>query len=144
MASGTTCSPRKRTCSALFAPPPVPTEVILEAQNYSSKILTGLELLRESGDLCDYTLIADGNEFKVGIQYLPSANGKGYVFSRVCPSFCRAGGSHVTIAHDALDLTVQGIPAPPPPWISDLCTGPPSAASDIWWPTLETCSNLFT
>ena len=70
MASGTTsCSPRKRTCSALFAPPPVPTEVILEAQNYSSKILTGLELLRESGDLCDYTLIADGNEFKVGIQY---------------------------------------------------------------------------
>ena len=66
MASGTSsCSPRKRTCSALFAAPPVPTEVILEAQSYSNKILNGLELLRESGDLCDYTLIAEGNEFKV-------------------------------------------------------------------------------
>ena len=66
MASATqSCSPRKRTCSALFAAPPVPTQLILEAENYSNKILGGLELLRESGDLCDYTVIAEGQEFKV-------------------------------------------------------------------------------
>ena len=39
------------------------------------------------------------------------------------------GGPHVTITHDALDLTVQ--PTHPP-------------AYDISWPFLETCSNLFT
>ena len=35
----------------------------------------------------------------------------------VCPSVCPQGGPHVTITHDALDLTVQGstIQAPPPP-----------------------------
>ena len=66
MATATqSCSPRKRTCSALFAAPPVPTQMILEAENYSSKILTGLNLLREGGDLCDYTVIAENQEFKV-------------------------------------------------------------------------------
>ena len=44
------------------------------------------------------------------------------------------GGANVSITHDTLDLTVQCHPqskAPPP-------------ASDNWWPSLETCSNLFT
>ena len=45
---------------------------------------------------------------------------EGNVFSHIFPSFCPwEGGSHVTIAHDALDLTIQG---PPPS---------------------QTCSNLF-
>ena len=34
---------------------------------------------------------------------------EGNVFSRVCLSFHR--GSHMTINHDALDLTIQGIPS---------------------------------
>ena len=49
----------------------------------------------------------------------------------------------VTITHDALDLIVHGPLAPPhldrgPHWTG---TNP---ASDIWWPSLETCSNVFT
>ena len=52
----------------------------------------------------------------------------------VCQSVCPQG-SHVTITHDALDLTVQ---APMGPHVQ----GPP--ASDIWWPRLETCPKLFT
>ena len=49
----------------------------------------------------------------------------------------------VTITHDALDLIVHGPLAPPhldrgPHWTG---TNP---ASDILWPSLETCSNVFT
>ena len=47
------------------------------------------------------------------------------------PPEVSTGGPHVTIIHDALDLTIDS-PIPPPP------------ASGIWWPRLETCSNLFT
>ena len=50
-------------------------------------------------------------------------------------------GSHVTIIHDALDPTIQWLPPGPH------CTGTPSPVpprSDIWWPRLEACSNLFT
>ena len=32
----------------------------------------------------------------------------------VCLSVCSQAGPHVTITHDALDLTMQGILAPPP------------------------------
>ena len=46
------------------------------------------------------------------------------------------GGVHVTITHDVLDLTVQS------PWPPPLDRDP--LASDIWWPSLEACSNLFT
>ena len=81
------------------------------------------------------------------------------VFSRVCLS---TGGPHVTITHDALDLTVSPLPAlvlilipPPDIWHGDspgpvplrhgtwgpLHAGP--SASDIWRPSLEICSNLF-
>ncbi len=59
-------SPRKRTCSALFPEsPPPPTSLVLEAGNYSSKILSGLDGLRETGDLCDYTLLAEGKTLRV-------------------------------------------------------------------------------
>ena len=71
------------------------------------------------------------------------------------------GGSQITISNDALELTVQ---APslltPPPDMGPHWTGSPtqlhplldmephwkgiSLASDIWWPSLETCLNLFT
>ena len=44
-------------------------------------------------------------------------------------------GSHVAIIHNALDLTVHGI---------SLDRDPQPPASDIWWPSQETCSNLFT
>ena len=78
-------------------------------------------------------------------------SGEGYVFSRVCPSFCAQGESNVTITHDGSDLALL---PPPPTW--DLTTGQPwspphpwtwdlsvqSSASDIWWPALEICSNI--
>ena len=52
---------------------------------------------------------------------------------------------HVTITHDALHFTVQG--SPPLTSLDIYCTGTSqsfSIASDIWWPRLETCSNLYT
>ena len=56
----------------------------------------------------------------------------------------RGGGPHVTITHDAFDLTVQVSSWPNPlghgTWV-------PPHASDIWWQPMEsqvTCSNLFT
>ena len=68
----------------------------------------------------------------------------------VCLSFCLEG-SHVTIAHDALDLTVLPPPHPGPFQTWEMGTprlpsdmeheNPP--ATDIWWPSLLTCSNLF-
>ena len=91
---------------------------------------------------------------------------EGNVFIRVCPSFCpqRIGESHMTMTHDALDLTVQGPepPTPPHPTADMGIQGLPgsgpgsprkwdlrlprpwswSPASDIWWPSLETCSNF--
>ena len=60
------------------------------------------------------------------------------VFTRVCLSINSRGESHVTIIHDSLDLTVQL----PPPHIGPHWTGTP--VSDIWWPSLGACSNLFT
>ena len=75
------------------------------------------------------------------------------------------GIPHVTITHDALYLTVQPPPhppamghgEPPPPllchislpiqiWDKGPLTPAPALApptSDIWWPSLETYSNLF-
>ena len=55
-------------------------------------------------------------------------------------------GCHVITTHDVLDLTVSGTPSPTPPsehGIS-LYTDPHPPASDTWWPSLKTCSNLFT
>ena len=52
------------------------------------------------------------------------------------------GGSHKTITHDALDLTVQGTP---PFQTSDL--GSPSLPTSVlgppWWSSLDTCSKLL-
>ena len=66
------------------------------------------------------------------------------MFSQVCVCLSTGGGGpHVTITHDALALTVQG---PSWPWTPpDMGHGTPgpAPASDIWWPSLETCSNLF-
>ena len=54
---------------------------------------------------------------------------EGNAFSLVCLSFCRG----------------WGVPWDHYPWcIIPHCTGPSPSASDIWWPTLETCSKLFT
>ena len=50
------------------------------------------------------------------------------------------GGPHVTIAHGALDLTVQ---VPPNHTLDPQTSEPGSPGSDIWWSLLETCSNLF-
>ena len=60
------------------------------------------------------------------------------------------GGSHVTITHDALDFTVQPTPRhqtmephpqPQPP--GHQTWDPPTSASDIWWQSLQICSNVF-
>ena len=76
-------------------------------------------------------------------------------------------GSHMVITHDALDLTKQAPqpspdmgphctgtslnmgphykdPSPSPPEHGTLLYMDPHPASDILWPSLETCSNLFT
>ena len=75
---------------------------------------------------------------------------EGNVFSRVCLVILFIGGEgpHVTIIHDALDITVQANPPPPPTWDMETPPGPPPAmgppASDmIWWSSRETCLNLF-
>ena len=69
----------------------------------------------------------------------------GNVFSRVC---LFTGGSHVTITH-CIGPHCTGAFHPPIPqpcphpfktW--DLTVHTP--ANDIWWPSLETCSSLFT
>ena len=53
----------------------------------------------------------------------------------VCQSFQRG-----SIIHDALDLTVKPpSPSPAPPSSKELGIPP---ASDTWWPSLETCSQL--
>ena len=73
---------------------------------------------------------------------------EGNVFIQVCLS---TGGSNMTIIQDALDHPPLPPPpdmgphwtgTPPPPDMDLTGQGPPT--SDIWWPSLETCSNLFT
>ena len=91
------------------------------------------------------------------------------VFCRVCLSVQRRI-PQVTITHDALDLTAKEHPPHPIPsrprcpWTLDLgrplpqpqhhllsyqpqahaqTLDPAPPASDIWWSSLETCSNLF-
>ena len=63
--------------------------------------------------------------------------GEGNVFTHVCLSVHRGKGLHLTIAHDALDFTLQ---AP----TSDMGPQSQPPTSDTLWPSLETCSNLFT
>ena len=59
------------------------------------------------------------------------------------------GGSHVTITHDALDLTIEGLPLVPnalymrPYRTSTHIATVPPPASDIWWWRLETYSIKF-
>ena len=65
------------------------------------------------------------------------------VFMRVCLS----RGTHVTMIHWA--SLYRGLPHPQPKSLQTWDLRPPrlhpgSPASDIWWPPLETCSNLFT
>ena len=80
------------------------------------------------------------------------------VFTGVCLSFW-SGDPHLTISDDTFDLTKQGYPYQPcsdqtravgTPWPLPLsrhgswqAPSPCSPANDIWWTSLETCSNLF-
>ena len=87
----------------------------------------------------------------------PTKLQKGNIFSRNCPSVSHSvhgERSHVDITHDALDLTIQD-PGPTPssspphssPEMVPNCTGPspcPTTTSEIWWPRVEACLNLFT
>ena len=61
---------------------------------------------------------------------------EGNVFADVCLSFL-FGGPHMTITHDT---SGHGYPSTLPlPQIPDM-----RPATDIWWSSLKTCSNLFT
>ena len=64
------------------------------------------------------------------------------VFSSVCYSARKGGGSsHVTITHDALELTIKGPPVlPPRTWTCSTWT---SLYRDLEIPHLQTCSNLL-
>ena len=53
------------------------------------------------------------------------------------------GPSHVTITHDALDPTIQRHPQHGVSLYRDPLGMAPHYRGDIWWPSLETCSNLF-
>ena len=78
------------------------------------------------------------------------------VHQYVSLSIYRAAG-HVIMAHDALVLTAQAPWPQPLPWPFPPDMGPPASpkiwnirypamahpASDIWWPSLGNCSNLF-
>ena len=93
-------------------------------------------------------------ELSTGLNYrLPMKLQEGNGFPRVCLFI---GVLPCDIIHDVFDLTEQGSLSPPPPRTSDhqnwdsrgppsIWHGPPclSPASDIWWPLLETCSNVF-
>ena len=66
----TVLSPRKRSCVALFpSVPQTPTALLLDSPNYSGRILAGLNELRQTSMLCDYTLSADDVEMKVGTKH---------------------------------------------------------------------------
>ena len=65
------------------------------------------------------------------------------MFSQMSVCHSVQGVPYVTITHDALDLTVSPPLVPRLPHIRPGTPHPPSA-TDIWWPTLETFSNLFT
>ena len=66
------------------------------------------------------------------------------MFSLVFVCLFTEEGSHVTITHDALDLTVQA-PALPPLGIRHGTPNlGPAPTNDIWWLSLETCLHLFT
>ncbi len=56
----------------LFPQPPAPTQIVLESSGFSSKILNGLALLRQGGELCDYTLVAENQEFLVRLYFINS------------------------------------------------------------------------
>ena len=64
---------------------------------------------------------------------LPTKLREGNVF--LCCLSVSPWGSHATINHDSLDVTIQR-PSPDP--------DPYPFISDTWWPTLETCSKLLT
>ena len=66
------------------------------------------------------------------LHHRPTKLWEGNVFSHVC---LYTGGSHVSITHDTLKLAIQ------PPQLGTSWT---PLASDIWWPSLETCSYLFS
>lgn len=61
-------SPRKRNLGCLEMFPvsdSTPTSAVLESPNYSGHILQGLNKLRSSDMLCDYTLMAGGCSLRV-------------------------------------------------------------------------------
>ena len=64
-----------------------------------------------------------------------------YVCSSVSHSAQGEMRSHRTIAHDALDLTVQ--PPPPQSTHETWDSRPRTPDNDIWWSSLETRSDLF-
>ena len=70
--------------------------------------------------------------------YRPSTKlREGNTFNRVCPWFCPGGPMWpLTMVHWASLYTA-------PPFSSDMIPHW-TPASDIWWPSLEICSNLFT
>ena len=82
--------------------------------------------------------------------HLPTKLRECNVFSHVCQSFW-PWGSHVTITHDALDLTIQrplyiqGTPSPGPiPLYRDqLWPKPPGPAAPCYWHLVATMGDMF-
>ena len=75
------------------------------------------QIRRISFSHVNLTCITERIKYKHGLFwhfYRPPKKREGNVFSRVCLSFCSQGGSHATITHNTLDLTIQGTPDPSP------------------------------
>ena len=113
--------------------------------------LSSLRSLRCSGGIIHpwqvFTLVPMWNDGISGCWYFISFNFTVHQRSfHTCLSVILSGvGRGVPITHDALDLTYSPPPSkhetwgPPPPDMGQV--DPPG--SDIWRPSLETCSNLF-
>ena len=98
----------------------------------SSGDVTSLKVLYISGP--------EGKNPTTTCYYRPSVKFReGNVFTHVC---LLTGGFHVTITMIHW-TSLYRVPSPAPPPTSDMGTPCPPPASHIWYPLLETCSNLF-
>ena len=71
--------------------------------------------------------------------HLPTKLREGNIFTGVCHSV--HGGPYVTITHDMMELTIEGLPhpAPPPYTETPACLPPPSC----WWHLVAKTKDLF-
>ena len=156
------CGSTRRSVSVVVFSPRASVKSSLSVENRSCTLLsysnckTQRHHERQRRD-CLHLISTASGYVNLNIYCPPTKLQKGNIFSRNCPSVSHSvhgERSHVDITHDALDLTIQD-PGPTPssspphssPEMVPNCTGPspcPTTTSEIWWPRVEACLNLFT